>query len=60
MGFLATFTSVAGIITTPASGKIIDLFDSYGAVFMSFGVVALVGTFLALLIKEIPRGSTKS
>jgi len=60
MGFLATFTSIAGIITTPASGKIIDLFDSYGAVFMSFGVVALVGTILTLLINEIPRDSTKS
>jgi OPA family sugar phosphate sensor protein UhpC-like MFS transporter len=58
MGFLATFTSIAGIITTPASGKIIDLFDSYGAVFMSFGVVALVGTILTLLINEIPRDST--
>jgi OPA family sugar phosphate sensor protein UhpC-like MFS transporter len=60
MGFVATFTSIAGIITTPASGKIIDLFDSYGAVFMSFGVVALVGTILTLLINEIPRDSTKS
>jgi OPA family glycerol-3-phosphate transporter-like MFS transporter len=60
MGFLATFTSIAGIITTPASGKIIDLFDSYRAVFMSFGVVALVGTILTLLINEIPRDSTKS
>ncbi|MGD1972981.1 MAG: MFS transporter, partial [Desulfobacterales bacterium] len=40
MGFLTTFTSIAGIITTPLSGKIIDLFDSYVAIFLSFAVVA--------------------
>jgi len=52
MGFLTTFTSIAGIITTPLSGKIIDLFDSYVAVFFSFAVVALAGAFLALFIQE--------
>jgi sugar phosphate permease len=52
MGFLTTFTSIAGIITTPLSGKIIDLFDSYAAVFFSFAVVALAGAFLTLCIHE--------
>jgi sugar phosphate permease len=52
MGFLTTFTSIAGIITTPLSGKIIDLFDSYAAVFFSFAVVALAGAFLTLCIRE--------
>ncbi len=52
MGFLTTFTSIAGIITTPLSGKIIDIFDSYAAVFFSFAVVALAGALLTLLIRE--------
>jgi len=51
MGFLTTFTSIAGIITTPLSGKIIDLFDSY-AMFFSFAVVALAGALLTLCIQE--------
>jgi len=52
MGFLTTFTSIAGIITTPLSGKIIDLFDSYAAVFFSFAAVALAGALLTLCIRE--------
>jgi len=52
MGFLTTFTSIAGIITTPLSGKIIDLFDSYAAVFFSFAVMALIGALLTLCIQE--------
>ncbi len=52
MGFLATFTSTSGIITTPASGKIVDVFQSYGAVFFSFGLVALAGMVLTFLINE--------
>jgi sugar phosphate permease len=52
MGFLTTFTSIAGIITTPLSGKIIDLFGSYTAVFFSFAVVALAGALLTLCIQE--------
>ena len=52
MGFLTTFTSIAGVITTPLSGKIIDLFDSYTAVFFSFAVVALAGALLTLCIQE--------
>ncbi|MBW2057598.1 MAG: MFS transporter [Deltaproteobacteria bacterium] len=52
MGFLATFTSAAGILTTPVSGKIVDSFHSYGALFFSFGAVALLGAFLALFIRE--------
>jgi sugar phosphate permease len=52
MGFLATFTSASGIITTPVSGKIADLFQSYHAVFFSFGVVALVGMIMTFFINE--------
>lgn len=52
MGFLATFTSASGIITTPVSGKIADLFQSYHAVFFSFGVVALTGMIMAFFINE--------
>lgn len=51
-GFLTTFTSIAGIITTPLCGKIVDVFHSYGAVFFSFAVMAGVGTLLTLLIDE--------
>ncbi len=52
MGFLATFTSASGIITTPVSGKIADLFQSYHTVFFSFGVVALAGMMIAFFINE--------
>ncbi|MDX1708673.1 MAG: MFS transporter [Desulfobacterales bacterium] len=52
MGFLTTFTSMAGIITTPLSGKIVDIFQSYGAVFLSFAIAALTGTILTLFIRE--------
>ncbi len=54
MGFLATFTSAAGIVTTPLSGKIVDLFHSYGALFFSFAVAALAGMIVAMLISEKP------
>jgi sugar phosphate permease len=59
MGFLTTFTSIAGIITTPLSGKIIDLFDSYAAVFFSFAIVALAGAFLTLCIRENNSGKNE-
>jgi sugar phosphate permease len=52
MGFLATFTSASGILTTPVSGKIADLFHSYHAVFFSFGVVALAGMIMTFFINE--------
>ena len=52
MGFLTTFTSIAGIVTTPLSGKIVDLFNSYYAVFFSFAVVAFAGGLLTLCIRE--------
>jgi len=52
MGFLATFTSMAGIITTPVSGKIVDMFHSYVALFFSFGVMALMGAVLTIFINE--------
>jgi len=55
VGFLATFTSIAGIITTPVSGKIVDMFQSYDAVFFVFGSVALMGTILTLFIHEKRR-----
>jgi len=52
MGFLTTFTSMAGIITTPLSGKIVDLYSSFDAVFFSFAVMAFAGTVFTLLINE--------
>lgn len=52
MGFLATFTSIAGIITTPVSGMIVDLSHSYEALFFCFAIVALGGTVLTLFINE--------
>lgn len=52
MGFLATFTSAAGIVTTPLSGKIVDAFHSYGVLFFSFAVAALAGTVVAMFINE--------
>ncbi len=52
MGFLATFSSAAGIITTPVSGMIIDLFQSYHALFFSFAVMAFLGALLASCINE--------
>ena len=58
MGFLATFTSASGIITTPVSGKIADLFQSYRAVFFSFGVVAPAGTIMTFFINK-KRTKTK-
>jgi len=52
MGFLTTFTSIAGIITTPLSGWIVDLFDSYYAVFFSFAAVSFAGILFTLCIQE--------
>jgi sugar phosphate permease len=52
MGFLTTFTSIAGIITTPLSGKIVDVFQSYDAVFLSFAITAFAGTIFTLFIRE--------
>jgi OPA family glycerol-3-phosphate transporter-like MFS transporter len=52
MGFLATFTSTAGIITTPVSGKIVDRFHSYGSLFVSFAIAALAGALVTLFINE--------
>ena len=52
MGFLTTFTSIAGVITTPVSGKIVDVFQSYGAVFLSFAIAAFLGTIFTLFIRE--------
>jgi OPA family glycerol-3-phosphate transporter-like MFS transporter len=52
MGFIATFTSISGMIATTVSGKIIDFFNSYGALFFSFALMAATGTILTLLISE--------
>jgi len=52
MGFIVTFTSLAGIVATTLSGKIIDFFNSYGALFFSFALMAAAGTVLTLLIRE--------
>lgn len=55
MGFLATFTSASGILSTPVSGKILDVFQSYGVLFLSFAVIALLGTIITLFIDEKKR-----
>ena len=52
MGFIVTFTSMSGIMTTFVSGKIVDLFSSYGALFISFAIMAAAGTILTLFIRE--------
>ena len=52
MGFIVTFTSMSGIVATFVSGKIVDLFSSYGALFISFAVMAAAGTVLTLFIRE--------
>ena len=52
MGFLATFTSTAGIVSTAISGKLADVTGSFGITFTCFGVVALVGAVLTCLISE--------
>jgi OPA family glycerol-3-phosphate transporter-like MFS transporter len=52
MGFVVTFTSMSGIITTSVSGKIVDIFNSYWALFFSFALMAAAGTVLTLFIRE--------
>jgi sugar phosphate permease len=52
MGFIATFTSLSGIISTTISGRIIDSFNSYGALFFSFALMVTIGTVLTLFINE--------
>ncbi len=52
MGFIVTFTSMSGIVTTSASGKIVDLFHSYQALFLSFALMATAGTVLTVFIQE--------
>ena len=51
-GFLTTFTSAAGIVATPVSGKIIDHFHSYNAVFISFAVMAFLAALMTFFIRE--------
>lgn len=55
MGFLATFTSASGILSTPISGKIIDVFGSYNVLFFSFAAIALLGTIITFFINEKNR-----
>jgi sugar phosphate permease len=55
MGFVVTFTSMSGILTTSVSGEIVDLFGSYRAVFFSFALMAAAGGSLALFIREKAR-----
>ncbi|MBW2517183.1 MAG: MFS transporter [Deltaproteobacteria bacterium] len=52
MGFLTTFTSLAGILTNVASGRIADRFQSFNAVFFSFAIMALIAAVLCLRIRE--------
>ena len=48
---LATFTSTAGILSTAISGKLADIYGSFGITFVCFGLVALVGAGLACFIR---------
>jgi sugar phosphate permease len=52
MGFLTTFTSLAGILTNVVSGKIADMFQSFTAVVFSFTMMALIAAVLCLRIRE--------
>lgn len=52
MGFLTTFTSLAGILTNVVSGKIADMFQSFNAVVFSFAIMALIAAVLCLRIRE--------
>lgn len=52
MGFLTTFTSLAGILTNVVSGKIADMFQSFTAVVFSFAIMALIAAVLCLRIHE--------
>jgi len=52
LGFLATFTSASGIVSTAVSGRLADLTGSFNITFICFGSVALGGAILACLIKE--------
>jgi len=52
MGFLATFTSTSGIVSTAISGKLVDLFGSFNVTFICFGAVAMLGALLACFIIE--------
>ncbi len=60
MGFIVPFTSMSGIFSTFVSGKIIDLFNSYRALFFSFALVAAAGTFLVHFIGEKGRMNIKT
>lgn len=51
MGFLATFTSTAGILSTAISGKLADIYGSFSITFTCFGLVALIGAGLACFIR---------
>jgi len=52
MGFLATFTSTSGIISTSISGKLADMTNSFSISFICFGLAAGTGAMLAWFIKE--------
>ncbi len=52
MGFLTTFTSLAGILTNVVSGRIADMFQSFNAVVFSFAIMAFIAAVLCLRIRE--------
>jgi len=52
MGFMATFSSISGIISTALSGKLADMTGTFKLTFVCFGVVALAGAVLACFIHE--------
>ena len=51
MGFLTTFTSLAGVLISVVSGKIADRFQSFNAVVFSFAIMALIAAALCLRIR---------
>ena len=55
LGFLATFTSASGIVSTAVSGKLADITGSFNFSFICFGLVALIGAILASFIREQNR-----
>jgi len=57
MGFLATFTSTAGIVSTAISGKLADMYGSFSITFVCFGAVAMLGALLACFINETSRSA---
>ena len=53
-GFMTSFGCLAAIIGVYASGLLVDLFKSYGPLFLSFALLAFLGTIGVCFVKERP------